>query len=64
MEIFEEIYNRALVYREMYRHNQCTIEEAKDAIMPYINLVNEKSKNIAAKYSQKPKKITFSGFVR
>lgn len=39
-------------------------EEAKKEIMPYLNKVNEKALELAKKYHQKPKKVTFSTFIR
>jgi uncharacterized protein YfaT (DUF1175 family) len=60
----EELKNRAEDYRIIYKAGQCTREEAKLNIMPYINLVNSKSKELAKKYNQRPKLIGFSNYVR
>lgn len=51
-------------YRFLYQTNQITRDIAKNNIMPYINAINEKSKEIAKKYNQKPKKVTFITFIR
>ena len=47
-----------------YRYNKISREQAKKCIMPYINVANEKSKELAKKYNMKPKLIDFNSFVR
>lgn len=48
----------------LYNIGAITREEAKKEIMPYLNKVNEKAIEIAKKYNQRPKKVTFNTFVR
>ena len=51
-------------YCDLYRLGKISREEAKEHIMPYLDYVNEKSKEIAKKYNQKHKEITFSYYLR
>lgn len=51
-------------YRNLYRLGQCSREEAKDEILPYLNVVNKKAKELAKKYNQRYSPINFSYFVR
>lgn len=60
----EGIREKAEFYRALYRNGVITREEAKENIMPYLDLVNKKAKEIAKKYNQKPKKVNFSSYVR
>ena len=39
-------------------------ETAKEYIMPYLAYVNSKQKELAKKYNQKHKEITFSYYIR
>jgi hypothetical protein len=39
-------------------------KKQKEHIMPYLDYVNEKSKELANKYNQKHKEITFSYYLR
>lgn len=41
-----------------------TLEQAKEKIMPYIDVTNIKSKEIAKKYKQRYRGISFTGFMR
>ena len=41
-----------------------TREEAREQIMPYLDAVNKRSKELAKKYNQKPKLVTFASYVR
>lgn len=50
--------------RMLYRSGNATMEEAKELVMPYINLFNKRSKEIAKKYNQRPKFISFNSFCR
>ena len=59
-----ELKNQAERYRYLYQTNQCSRAEAKAMIQPYLDLVNEKSIEIARKYNQRPKKIQFIEYVR
>lgn len=59
-----EAKTRAEVARQLYRSGKITREEAKEQIMPYIDAVNARSKELAKKYNQKPKLVNFSSYVR
>lgn len=59
-----KLKQKAEEYRFLYQTNQVSREEALNNIMPYINAINEKSKELAKKYNQKVKKVTFSTFTR
>jgi len=51
-------------YRILYKTGQCAREEAKNKIQPFLNVINKKSIELAKKYNQKPKKISFAIYVR
>lgn len=51
-------------YRFLYQTNKITREEAKEHIVPYIDAINKKQKELAKKYNQKVKQVTFISFVR
>ena len=51
-------------YRDLYRVGKCSREIAKEEIIPYLDAVNEKSKELAKKYNQRYKAVNFSSFVR
>ena len=55
---------KAEQYRDLYRLGKITREEAKNSIMPYLDEVNSKGREIAKKYNRKYRNITFSTFVR
>ena len=54
-----ELKEQAEYYRELYRVNAISREQAKEMIQPYLDLVNDKSKEIAKKYNQKAKFVNF-----
>lgn len=60
----EELKTIADTYCDLYRLGKVSREEAKEYIMPYLDYVNEKSKELAKKYNQKHKEITFSYYLR
>lgn len=62
--MIEALRQQAEKYKSMYKLNLCTREEAKNNIQPYLDELNKKSKELAKKYNQKPKKINFSSYVR
>ena len=64
MTIIEKLRIQAEEYRILYKTGQCTREEAKNKIQPYLNVVNKKSIELAKKYNQKSKKISFAVYVR
>lgn len=63
-EQLDELKVIAEHYRWLYNTGQCSREQAKENIMPYLNAVNEKSKEIAKKYKQRPRKVDFAAFIR
>lgn len=51
-------------YKILYNCGKCSREEAKEHIIPYLNIVNKKSKELSKKYNQRYKKIDFESFIR
>ena len=60
----DELRSVAEYSRELYRAGQITREEAKEKIMPYLDHCNERAKELAKKFNQKPKKMDFISYVR
>lgn len=60
----QEIKRKAFEYRELYRKGLIEKEKAKEAILPYLNWVNEKSVELAKKHKTSAKKVNFISFVR
>lgn len=58
------LQERAEKARILYNLNKITRGEAKNEIMPYIDACNKKSEELAKKYNQRPRPITFASFVR
>lgn len=52
-----ELKIKAEHYRNLYNSGLCTREEAKINIMPYLDFVNSKAKEIAKKYNKRPRGI-------
>lgn len=50
--------------RSDYLFGRISREEAKDLIQPYLDYINEKSRELAKKYNQKHKEITFMYYIR
>ena len=59
-----ELKQKAENAKYLYRTNVISRETAKEEIMPYIEAYNQKSLEIAKRYNQKAKKLTFASFVR
>lgn len=59
-----QLYLEALEIRYLYRKGKITITEAKERIKPFEKFFNNKSKEIAANYNQKPKLFNFYSFMR
>lgn len=59
-----ELRNKAEEGRYLYRINKISREEAKIMIEPYLDAINNKQKELAKKYNQKVKKVTFASYVR
>lgn len=53
-----EIIKLRLLYKDI------TYKQAKELSKEYIDNINKKSKEIAKKYNQKPRLITFAGIMR
>jgi 16S rRNA U516 pseudouridylate synthase RsuA-like enzyme len=51
-------------YRKLYNLGVCSREIAKEMIQPYLIEVNLKSRELAEKYNQKHRNITFANYVR
>lgn len=60
----QSLQSQAEYYCDLYRLGKIDRDMAKENIMPYLNYVNEKVKEIAKKYNQKPKLITLSYYLR
>lgn len=58
------LLNQAENIRYLYRVGTITREEAIRDTKPYLDAVNNKAIEIAKKYNQKPKKVTFNSFMR
>jgi len=50
--------------KRKYFSGELTYDQAKRIAIPIIEIINKKSKEIAKKYKQKPKLISFAGFMR
>jgi hypothetical protein len=50
--------------RVLYGRNLITRKEAQEQCKPYIEAFNAKATEIAKKYNQRPKKISFATFIR
>jgi hypothetical protein len=59
-----ELKNRAEIAKMKYKNNLITREEAKKEIQPFIDYANKKAVELAKKYNQKPRKISFIAYVR
>lgn len=60
----DELRVRAEQYRSLLHMGECTYEEARKYVDPYINAVNEKAKTIAKKYNRRAPKMTSMAFLR
>jgi hypothetical protein len=47
-----------------YFSGELNYSQAKELAQPFIDIINTQSERIAKKYNQKPKKISFTGFMR
>lgn len=64
MNNIDILRNTAETYRYLYRKGVCSRDVAKLNIQPYLDIANERSKELAKKYNQKPQIIKFYGYVR
>jgi len=60
----EEMKINAEAARDRYKMGELNRKEAKEIIDLYLNVFNEKSKELAKKWNQKPKLITLAGYLR
>lgn len=60
----KQLRDQAEKGRMLYRSGNATMEEAKELVMPYINHFNNRSKELAKKFNQLPKLISFKSFCR
>lgn len=58
------LLQKAQEARSLYLYGKITRGQARALCEPYIEAFNDKSKEIARKYGQRPKFISFSTFVR
>ena len=56
--------NNELKNRAEKGNNLISREEAKKEIQPFIEYANKKAVELAKKYNQKPRKISFIAYVR
>lgn len=60
----KELKETAETARMLYRKGKFNIIVAKALINPYLEAVNKKAKDLAKKYNQKPRKVSFYAYVR
>ncbi len=51
-------------YRDLLQIGECSYEEARAHVDPYIKAVNEKAKEIAKKYGRRAPKMSPMAFLR
>lgn len=64
MSEVELIKHKAEAAKLMYMRGLITREEAKEEITPYLNALNNRSRELAKKYNQKPKLVSFISYIR
>lgn len=57
-------YDKAIHARNQYRIGAMTKAQAVEFMSDYINEFNDKAREIARKYNQRPKLFSFAAFVR
>lgn len=45
-------------------NGEIDLKEAKNKVKPYIDMVNEKSRELAKRYNQKPRLVSITSFLR
>lgn len=60
----KELKETAENARMLYRKGKFNIVVAKALINPYLDVVNAKAKELAKKYNQKSRKVSFYAYVR
>lgn len=56
--------DKAYIAKFKLMHGEISYEEALEQVKPYIDAVNEKSKEIAKKYGMRPKLVNAKGYLR
>lgn len=56
--------DKAYIAKFKLIHGEITYNEALEMVKPYIDAVNDKSKEIAKKYGMKPKLVNAKGYLR
>lgn len=62
--MMDTLYRQAMEARALYNTGIITQEEARRRVRPYEMRFNEKSRELARKYQQKPKLFSFAAFMR
>lgn len=60
----KELKGQALEARYLYNTGKITYKEVEEMIKPYKKAFDEKAREIAEKYNQKPKKLKISDFIK
>ena len=63
-EEVKELKGRAELAKVKLLYGEISYEEARLMVKPYVDLFNEKSKEIAKKYNVRPKMTSVSNFLR
>jgi hypothetical protein len=61
---YKTLKETAEKYRALYNSGKCSREQAIENIFPYLDLINNKSKELSKRYNQNCKKVSFSSFIR
>ncbi|PED64050.1 hypothetical protein [Priestia megaterium] len=59
----KQLLEKALIAKSKYHYGVISKEEASEKIVPFVEAYNAKSKEVAKKYNQRPRLISFSSFV-
>ena len=62
--MIEELRNKAEQAKILYRSNVIDRKEAEKDIKPHLKVANDKSKELAKKYNQKPRLISMAAYLR
>lgn len=60
----QELYEKAIRTRDMYRAGLISREQAKKELQPYAEYFNQVAAEKAKKYNVKAQKFSFIGFMR
>ena len=59
----KQLLEKALLAKSKFHYGVISEKEAAEKISPFIEAYNSKSKEVAKKYNQRPRLISFSSFV-